>query len=115
MTLQEKNPTRNKITTLVISLSGYYSGFSMPILNSMAGPVLIGHFGLNQEEADRIQGNLNFLYCFAAMFGVLAMSYFNDKFGRITTCKAVDFSILALNLCFMVDSIYALQASRLIG
>src|SRR3990167_1534453 len=115
MTLQEKNPTRNKITTLVVSLGGYYYGFSMPIFNSMAGPVLRGHFGLSPDEADSIQGNLNFFFCFAATLGVVTMSYLNDKFGRITTSKGVDISILSLNLLFLVDNIYALEATRLIG
>src|SRR3990167_2415068 len=108
MTLQEKNPTRNKITTLVVSLSGYYSGFSIPIFNSMAGPVLKGHFGLHSDEADRIQGDLNFFFCFAAMFGVITMSYLNDRFGRIRTCQGVDLSIVLLNGLLLVDSIYAL-------
>ena len=115
MTLQEKNPTRNKIAGVTIAFSGYYYGYSFPIFNSMATPMFCGYFGLDEEEKDRIQGTLNFLFCFAASFGVLSLGYFNTNFGRIKTAMALDCSIILVAIIFQFNSIYTIMFARLLS
>ena len=115
MTLEEKNPTRNRISAFVIALSGYYIGYCLPIFNSMATPMFCGYFGLTVEEKDSIQGTLNFLFCFAAMFGVLSLAYFNDTFGRLRTSMGLDFCMILVAILFQVNNIYTIEIARLLN
>jgi MFS family permease len=115
MTLEEKNPTKNKIAGVAIAFSGYYYGYTFPIFNSMATPMLSGYFGLPESEKDSIAGTLNFLFCFAAMFGVLSLGYFNTNFGRIKTAMGLDCSIIFVGIILQINNLYTIMFARLLS
>ena len=115
MALEEKNPTRNVVSGIMIAVSGYYYGYTFPIFNSMATPMFCGYFGLTEDEKDGIQGTLNFLFCFAAMFGGLVMGFMNTHFGRLRTGMYSDCSIVLVGLLFQFDSVWAIMAGRILS
>lgn len=111
----ERDPSRNKLTAIVLALSGHYIGYYLPIFNSLAVPILEMYYGLSPEESLRVQGNLNFLYCLGGTIGVCLIGVAVNRFGRIQMTMALDISTLIVGMLSTFNSLTILQIARFLS
>jgi MFS family permease len=108
----ERDPTKNKIVTVALASGGYFLGYYVSIMNSMAGPILDGRYQLRGSDRVEALGNLNFYFSIGAMISVLGISKLMDTLGRRRLNMLLDLAAIVFVLMTSFESLMVLQLTR---
>ena len=110
--LVERNKSKNRAIAFTMSTTGALCGYYVSIMNSMANPILVGVFNLNEENRLAELGNVNFFFSIGAMVSVLLAGFLVGHFGRRKLGLILDILNIAFISLMQVQNLYVFQATR---
>lgn len=112
--LLERDPTRNFILMLCLSLAGYNLGYNASVINSMGIPLLRDIYGLTDDQQISILGNLSSLFPLGGMIGALSAGSLLSKLGRRRANAFIDIASVVAYCSLLVNNLFFLHLGRLL-